>query len=177
VPDSIIAYPFPHLILYPAIDDYESLEEAYLSSETVASTGLKINTVPQSEFSWKQRLAGRLEGIFGVRGTPTIGRFMFRRAGYRLLPHIDPPNFLLTVIHYMPLEGQPDSSGTVLYSAEWPVHHSSSGAEYWDGGCEAEKVVPYRKNLALAFLNTPYSAHGLEPLAEDRLAYQWHLTA
>ena len=122
-------------------------------------------------------MAERLCRLFGVSGTQTIGRFMEREAGYQLEPHIDPPNFLVTAIHYMPEEDGMEGLGTVLYEAEYPITHSSTGAEYWDGGCRPVVKVPFRRNLMLAFLNTPLSAHGLEPLPMRRMAYQWHITA
>ena len=101
---------------------------------------------------------------------------MLRRKGYELKPHIDPPNLLLTVIHYLPKEGQGCNLGTFLYKTDHALIHKGQGAEYFPkGSCTFSAMVLYVPNLVFAFLNTPYSAHGLPILHEDRLAYQWHI--
>ena len=174
---AVIITPFPHIIIEPALseDDWYGLWDSCWSALPGSVGPRKENNIPEFEFGWKPAMAKRLCGLFGVQGTPTIGWFMERHAGYSLDPHIDPPNFLVTVIHYMPEHDGMDGLGTVLYTAQHPLTHSGKGAEYWKDGCTAAVKVPFRTNLMLAFLNTPLSAHGLEPIPETRLAYQWHI--
>ena len=175
----VLTYPFPHTLIENALStqQYKELEEGWDSAIlTISKNPQKENRVPTPEFSWKQNLAGHLQEMFGVKGAPTRGRYMLRRKGYELHPHIDPPNLLLTVIHYLPKEGQDNNLGTWLYETNFNLVNKTSGAAYYpQGKCLSCVKVFYKPNLVLAFLNTPYSAHGLEKLPEDRLAYQWHI--
>ena len=122
-------------------------------------------------------MAEQLKQAFSVDGAPTIGRYMLRKRGYRLLPHIDPPGLLLTVLHYLPDNNQDQVMGTVLYHASKPAYHVGTGAEYFRCPCEPVGRVPFAPNVMLAFLGTPLSAHGVEVLTEDRLTYQWHIVS
>lgn len=169
--------PFPHIIIEPALSDNDwwGLWDSCWNALPSTVGRLKKNNIPMAEFSWKPAIAEQLCGLFGVTGTPTLGRFMERYAGYTLLPHRDPPNLIVTVIHYMPEHDNMEGYGTVLYDVDRPIMHTGTGAEYWDGGYRAAVKVPFRTNVMLAFLNTPISAHGLDLLKETRLAYQWHL--
>ena len=171
--------PFPHLVVEGALSssDYEQLLSGWNTAIVVKGIAryAKENRTPAQEFPWKHTLAAQLMDAFHISGEPTIGRYMLRRTGYTLPPHIDPPNFILTILHYLPTEHQRDDIGTVLYHTQTPVYHSSDGAEYFTEACEPVKAVLFKPNTVLAFLNTPYSAHGIERFPEDRLAYQWHV--
>jgi hypothetical protein len=45
------------------------------------------------------------------------GRLLLRRAGYKLEPHLDPPNAILTVLLYLARPGDPETHGTDLYAS------------------------------------------------------------
>lgn len=173
------ASPFPHLVMEDVLsdDDYNELSGHWEDATRMEGirNHLKENRIPAIDFRWKPELAGRLKAIFGVDGAISTGRYMLRREGYELKPHLDPPNTLLTVIHYLPLAGSDESLGTVLYEAAEPLACTRPGANYFECACTPAKRVMARRNSLLAFLNTPLSAHGLPRLPEARLAFQWHI--
>lgn len=178
----VVMEPFPHMVVEGALSstDYRDLHLGWDTASLLpglAARTAKENRAPVADFTWKPSLAARLSAAFGVEGTPTIGRYMLRRKGYVLKPHIDPPNFLLTVLHYLPKDGQREDIGTIIYRTSEAAYHHDTGAEYFTCACEPVIVVPFKPNTLLAFLNTPYSAHGTFVFPEDRLAYQWHIEA
>lgn len=171
--------PFPHLLIYDALPehDYEALLEGYHTSiPKDVKSRFKANSTPTEEFHWKAYYARMICKFLNVTGTPTIGRYMLRKAGYVLDPHADPSGFLATVLHYLPSPGQSEDAGTVLYTALAPVTTDSGGARYSKvGNHTPAKRVPYRANLVLAFPNLPTAIHGLGRLTQSRLVYQWHI--
>ena len=160
VHNTLLQEPFPHLVVEGALStsDYQILLRDW--DTAIPQVGIKRpskeNRIPPIDFTWKQELAAQLSKTFGIAGRPTIGRYMFRKQGYELKPHIDPPNLLLTVLHYLPKEGQREDIGTVLYRPSEPAYHTGEGAEYFKCACEPIKVVPFTPNTMLVFLNTPY---------------------
>lgn len=172
------ADPFPHVIIQNCLSesDYEALVASWPKMMNRSTSGLKFNATPTTEFYWKQQLADTIRKLLNITGNPTLGRFALREPGYMLRPHIDSPDVVATVIHYLPLSDNSPKAGTVLYRAERPLEWGRSTTYFHNHGIPCTEVVtiPYEANTVLAFPNTPISAHGLHRLVEPRRIYQWH---
>jgi hypothetical protein len=110
------------------------------------------------------------------------GRIMLRRPGYHLAPHRDPKRSLVTCLLYMARPGDSDTFGTQIFRVD---HDSEAGykqtyyPEQEGHACELVKVVPFRPNSMLAFLNSR-GAHGASipadaPAHVGRYAYQFYV--
>lgn len=110
------------------------------------------------------------------------GRLMLRRPGYHLDPHRDPKRSMLTCLMYLAREGDSEEYGTQIFRV-----HGDAEADYKQtyypeqagGTCELVKVVPYRPNSMLVFLNSR-GAHGANiptdaPADLERYAYQFYV--
>jgi hypothetical protein len=110
------------------------------------------------------------------------GRLMLRRPGYHLDPHRDPKRSMLTCLMYLAREGDGEAYGTQIFRV-----HGDSEADYKQtyypaqagGRCELVKVVPYRPNSMLVFLNSR-GAHGADipadsPADLERFSYQFYV--
>ena len=172
----IIQEPFPHVIFSLSKAEYQEIQLAWPFEFIESKSSLKGNAIGV-EFSWKARLAGELSSLFGVGGSPTLGRFMLRKPGYALPPHIDPPGLNLTIIHYLPFDGQGEEAGTVLYtSSKIPKWKKGKSTVYLkEQDCIPSLVVPFRAGTGLAFPNTQKAIHGVPEIKEERRLYQWHL--
>jgi hypothetical protein len=108
----------------------------------------------------------------------TAGRLMRRTPGYHLDPHLDPKRVLLTGLFYVARPGDPETYGTSFYRIDGQLvrDHSSTYYPGRDGHtCELARVVPFRANTGVVFLNS--AAHGAEiptsaPKKTERFAYQ-----
>jgi hypothetical protein len=110
------------------------------------------------------------------------GRVMLRRPGYHLAPHRDPKRSMLTCLLYFARSGDSETYGTQIFR----VRHDREAAfahTYYpeeDGRtCELVKMVPYRPNTMLVFLNSS-GAHGATipadaPASLERYAYQFYV--
>lgn len=110
------------------------------------------------------------------------GRLMLRRPGYHLDPHRDPKRSMLTCLMYLAREGDSEQHGTHVFRV-----HGDAEADYKQtyypeqagGRCELVKVVPYRPNSMLVFLNSR-GAHGADipadaPADLERYSYQFYV--
>lgn len=110
------------------------------------------------------------------------GRLMLRRPGYHLDPHRDPKRSMLTCLMYLAREGDSEAYGTQIFRV-----HGDAEADYKQtyypeqagGRCELVKVVPYRPNSMLVFLNSR-GAHGADisadaPAELERFSYQFYV--
>lgn len=110
------------------------------------------------------------------------GRLMLRRPGYHLDPHRDPKRSMLTCLMYLAREGDSEEHGTQIFRV-----HGDSEADYKQtyypeqagGRCELVKVVPYRPNSMLVFLNSR-GAHGADipasaPADLERYSFQFYV--
>lgn len=109
--------------------------------------------------------------------TPTYscdeGRLLLRRPGYKLGPHLDPANSVLTVLLYLAKPGAGASHGTDLYASD-PLPRWRTGIFFpTEHGLKVERVgtVPFEPNTALAFL-TGISVHGGELAQETEASYE-----
>lgn len=110
------------------------------------------------------------------------GRLMLRRPGYHLDPHRDPKRSMLTCLMYLAREGDSEEHGTQIFRV-----HDDEDADYKQTyypasaghQCELVKVVPFRPNTMLVFLNSR-GAHGATipadaPATLERYTYQFYV--
>lgn len=110
------------------------------------------------------------------------GRVMLRRPGYHLAPHRDPKRSMLTCLLYFARSADSETYGTqifrVLDDREAGFTHTYYPEQ--DGRtCELVKMVPYRPNTMLVFLNSA-GAHGATipedaPATLERYSYQFYV--
>jgi hypothetical protein len=113
---------------------------------------------------------------------PSGGRLMLRRPGYHLGAHRDPKRSLLTCLLYLARGGDDESHGTQLFRVvgDGEAHYKQTYYPEREGHrCELVKVVPFRPNSMLVFLNS-HGAHGAEipdsaPAATERCSYQFYV--
>lgn len=111
----------------------------------------------------------------------TSGRIMFRRRGYRILPHRDPKWAFITCILYLARPGDDEAWGTQLYAVD-KDQQAGSAAPYWidEKDCRLVEDVKFRPNRLLAFLNS-VGAHGAcipvdaQPETLERYIYQFRV--
>jgi len=110
------------------------------------------------------------------------GRLMLRRRGYHLDPHRDPKHSMLTCLVYFARPGDDEAFGTEIFSVA-----NDSDADYKQtyypeqagNTCTLVKVVPFRPNSMLVFLNSR-GAHGATipadaPESLARYSYQFYV--
>ena len=110
------------------------------------------------------------------------GRLMLRVPGYHLDPHRDPKHTLLTCLLYLARPGDSESYGTQIFRVTGDTDASYKQTYYpaQEGHpCELVKVVPFRPNSMLVFLNSR-GAHGATipadaPAGLERYSYQFYV--
>ena len=110
------------------------------------------------------------------------GRLMLRRPGYHLDPHRDPKRSLVTCLLYLARPNDSDVHGTQIFRVEDDIEAGYKQTYYpgQDGRrCELVRVVPFRANSMLAFLNAR-GAHGASipadaPASLERYTYQFYV--
>ena len=118
----------------------------------------------------------------GLPQLPSGGRLMLRRPGYHLGAHRDPKRSLLTCLLYLARPGDDESHGTRLFRVigDSEAHYKQTYYPEREGHrCELAKVVPFRANSMLVFLNSR-GAHGAgipdsAPAATERYSYQFYV--
>jgi hypothetical protein len=109
------------------------------------------------------------------------GRIMYRRRGYRILPHRDPKWSFITCILYLARPGDDETWGTQFYAVE-NDKEAKSAAPYWidEKNCRLVEDVRFLPNRLLVFLNSE-GAHGAfippdaQPEDLQRYIYQFRL--
>jgi hypothetical protein len=110
------------------------------------------------------------------------GRLMLRLPGYHLDPHRDPKHTMLTCLLYLARPGDSETYGTQIFRVAGDADASYKQTYYpqQDGHpCELVKVVPFRPNSMLVFLNSR-GAHGATIPADapphlERYSYQFYI--
>jgi hypothetical protein len=110
------------------------------------------------------------------------GRLMLRRAGYHLGPHRDPKHSMLTCLLYLARPGDSETFGTQIFSVadDGDAGYKQTYYPEQDGKrCELVKVVPFKANSMLVFLNSR-GAHGATipadaPASLERYSYQFYV--
>jgi hypothetical protein len=113
---------------------------------------------------------------------PSGGRLMLRRPGYHLAPHRDPKHSLLTCLLYLARPGDSDTYGTQIFSVVNDTDASYKQTYYPEEEgrrCELVRVVPFKANSMLIFLNSR-GAHGATipataPAGLERYSYQFYV--
>lgn len=107
---------------------------------------------------------------------------MLRRAGYHLDPHRDPKRALLTCLMYLARPKDSEAYGTQVFRVDGD-REANYTETYYPGQqgatCTLVKVVPFRPNTALIFLNSR-GAHGADipesaPSDLERYAFQFYI--
>jgi hypothetical protein len=110
------------------------------------------------------------------------GRLMLRRRGYHLDPHRDPKHSMLTCLAYFARPGDDDAFGTQIFSVANDSDANYKQTYYPEQAghaCTLVKVVPFRPNSMLVFLNAR-GAHGATipadaPESLIRHSYQFYI--
>jgi len=147
--------------------------------------------VPAVMARFDEPLRGHYRTIFGdefvaraaeLPQSPSGGRVMLRRPGYHLAPHRDPKRSMLTCLMYLAAPGDDESYGTKIFRVSGD-HESSYTQTYYPeqsgAACELVKMVPFRPNSMLVFLNGA-GAHGADipadaPADLERYSYQFYV--
>jgi hypothetical protein len=141
--------------------------------------------------TFHEPLQVHFDSIFGPgfrdRANPLLesvsgGRLMLRAPGYHLGPHRDPKRSMLTCLLYLARPGDSETYGTQIFRVAGDADATYRQTYYpeQDGHpCELVKVVPFRANTMLAFLNSR-GAHGATipadaPADLQRYAYQFYI--
>jgi hypothetical protein len=111
----------------------------------------------------------------------TEARLMLRRPGYHLDPHLDPKRVLMTSLLYFARPGDDEAHGTSFYRIDGKVVRDHATTYYPVAAghrCELARVVPFRPNTAVVFLNS--AAHGADlpatlPKRLERYALQFYI--
>jgi hypothetical protein len=117
-----------------------------------------------------------------LRQSVSGGRLMLRAPGYHLGPHRDPKRSMLTCLLYLARPDDSEVYGTQIFRVADDSDATYKQTYYpeQDGhACELVKVVPFRANTMLAFLNSR-GAHGATIPADapsdlQRYAYQFYI--
>jgi hypothetical protein len=110
------------------------------------------------------------------------GRLMLRRRGYHLDPHRDPKHSMLTCLVYFARPGDDETYGTQIFSVANDADADYKQTYYPEQAghpCTLVKVVPFRPNTMLVFLNSR-GAHGASipgdaPESLARYSYQFYI--
>jgi hypothetical protein len=142
-----------------------------------------------------ERFAGPLErhydSIFGAEHRARAsamphransGRLMLRRRGYHLDPHRDPKHSMLTCLVYLARPGDDEAYGTQIFTVANDSDANYKQTYYPEQAghiCTLVKVVPFRPNSMLVFLNSR-GAHGATipadaPESLERYSYQFYV--
>jgi hypothetical protein len=107
---------------------------------------------------------------------------MLRSRGYHLGPHRDPKRSMLTCLLYLARPGDDDAHGTQIFRVTNDADAGYKQTYYPEQeghACELVKVVPFRANSMLVFLNAR-GAHGATippdaPAELERYSYQFYI--
>ncbi len=112
----------------------------------------------------------------------SAGRLMLRRAGYHLDPHRDPKRAVVTCLLYFARPHDSEAYGTEIFRVTNDREATFTETYYpaeFGGQCELVKLVPFRPNSALMFVNST-GAHGADIPASasrkvERYAFQFYM--
>lgn len=113
----------------------------------------------------------------------TAGRLMLRRPGYHLDPHLDPKRVVVTCLLYFARPGDSEGFGTTFYRMHGTPTIDRTNTFYPESQgvrCELMKMVPFKPNSAVAFVNWG-GAHGADipkdaPRNTERYSYQFYVS-
>lgn len=119
--------------------------------------------------------------LFDVQHEPpvaglTVGVELMRDgAGFMLPPHTDNSVRIIGALVYLADPGDPPTMGTRLYTPKDPDLRSNGNASLWWDAVDEAAAAPYRPNLALLWVRSDISLHGVpyNVVDRDRRALQW----
>src|SRR5262245_56546141 len=85
---------------------------------------------------------------------------------YSLGPHTDAKNKVLSFLFYLPPDASMTHLGTSLYVPKEPGFTCEGGPHYEFERFRRMQTMEYRPNTLFAFMKTPESFHGVEPIAQ-----------
>lgn len=156
------------------------------------NTVVARDAVPPAVFEkFAGPLRGHYETLFGpaalqradaLAQAVSSGRLMLRRPGYHLDPHRDPKRAMVTCLLYFARTHDSEAHGTQIFRVTGDREATFTETYYpaeHGGRCELVKVVPFRPNTALMFLNSG-GAHGADIPADasrkiERYAFQFYV--
>jgi hypothetical protein len=108
---------------------------------------------------------------------------MLRRPGYHLDPHLDPKRVVFTCLLYFARPGDSEAFGTSFYRMSGTPNIDRTTTFYPETqgiACDLVKMVPFKPNSAVAFLNWG-GAHGADipntaPADTERYSYQFYVS-
>jgi hypothetical protein len=135
------------------------------------------------EFYVREYGAERGPALAAIPHEATSGRLMLRRPGYHLDPHLDPKRVVFTCLLYFARPGDSEAFGTTFYrmSGTPKIDRTTTFYPETQGiACDMVKMVPFRPNSAVAFLNWG-GAHGADiprsaPGETERYSYQFYVS-
>jgi hypothetical protein len=122
-----------------------------------------------------KELRGAVEEKFNVKADTTGAILMRDIPGYRIGPHTDCGERIVTGLVYMPEDASRPECGTVLYRSEHSDPRGQLGDDHTLQGFEEVAVAPYLPNTALFFLKGARSWHGVEPCDIERRVISFDL--
>ena len=121
--------------------------------------------------------------LAAIRHEATGGRLMLRRPGYHLDPHLDPKRVVFTCLLYFARPGDSEAFGTGFYRMNGTPKIDRTSTFYPGSqgiACDLVKMVPFKPNAAVAFLNWG-GAHGADipksaSVETERYSYQFYVS-
>ncbi|PYR76637.1 MAG: hypothetical protein DMF87_17870 [Acidobacteria bacterium] len=135
------------------------------------------------EFYIREYGAGLGPALAAIPHEATSGRLMLRRPGYHLDPHLDPKRVVFTTLLYFARPGDSEAFGTSFYRMSGTPNIDRTTTFYPETQgitCDLVKMVPFKPNSAVAFLNWG-GAHGADipksaPAETERYSYQFYVS-
>lgn len=105
---------------------------------------------------------------------------VYDHTNYSLGPHTDSPRKIMSVLFYLPEDDSRPDLGTSVYVPKDENFRCEGGPHYPFEGFRRMTTMPYVPNTMFAFLKTPVSFHGVEPVTEANfhrtlLLYDLHI--
>jgi len=91
------------------------------------------------------------------------------RTRYSLGPHTDSPSKALSFLFYLPADASQSHLGTSIYVPRDPGFRCAGGPHYKFDNFQRMLTMPYVPNALFAFMKTPISFHGVEPIEEPEV--------
>jgi len=135
------------------------------------------------DFYLREYGSERGPALAAIRHEATSGRLMLRRPGYHLEPHLDPKRVVFTCLLYFARPGDSEGFGTGFYRMNGTPKIDRTSTFYPGSqgiACDLVKMVPFKRNSAVAFLNWG-GAHGADipksaPGETERYSYQFYVS-
>lgn len=160
-----------------------SFLENTLIPRLMVPTLLRRFELPIREFYLREYGSERGPAFAALPHEATGGRLMLRRPGYHLDPHLDPKRVVFTCLLYFARPGDSEGFGTTFFRMNGTPNIDRTSTFYPQTQgirCDPVKMVPFKPNSAVAFLNWG-GAHGADipkdaPKDTERYSYQFYVS-